>query len=544
MLTTYINHFPGGFEPTDEQLELLNGIEKAFKAGKKIVICCAPTGSGKSFIAKTLAGVSGKPTQIFSNLIESYDAFKKDFDGSYTYASECQAEPAFGAYALTITKNLQDQYLDLFKDTSILKGKTNYRCDIDDNFDTEIAPCTFAPKIKDQCWIENRCPYYNARKETLLSSFAALSYKMFFALPDHVKRKNFLVCDEASELEDELIRHFSAEVVYDKLDSYNIAYKTLVTDNQQRARNWVTELATTILETLNEMTNKASSKTKLVALTQTEQIKFNYLKNLHRSLTTLLTLWNKGEYIVEIDSKDVLITPLKADFLSDSVFSFADKIVLLSATIIDHKNFAKSLGIKDYAYIEVDSSFDAKKSPIYISTKYKLNYKTLKNALPGVCEQIKRILEHHKDDKGIIHTHSFEITEFVRSRVNSVRLLFRDTNSTNEDILKKHMEAQDPTVLVSPSLSYGVDLRDDLARFQIIIKLPFPSLASKRVKQLFELDRDWYENKMLNTIVQASGRATRNKDDYSSTYILDGNFVNVVTKSKNKLPKHFIERIH
>ena len=544
MIGSYIEHFPVGYVPTGEQVKIINGIEKAFNSKKKFVICCAPTGSGKSFVAKTLQGLSKPPTEEFRRLITSYDAYKKEFDGGYTYSAECLEEPSFGSFVLTITKTLQDQYQQLFDDITVLKGKTNYRCDIDDNFDTELAPCTFVPRIKDQCWSENRCPYYNARNDVLTSTLAALNYKMFFSLPDHVKKKNFIVCDEASELEDEIIRHFSAEVIYEKLDNYDIPYKTLITDNNQRALNWITELVTNILDVLNDLTSKATSKTRPVSLSQSEQIKYTYLKNLHRSLTSLISLWSKGEYIIEVDAKRVLITPLKADFLSDSLFSYGEKVVLLSATIIDHKNFARSLGIKDYEYIEVGSNFDPKKSPIYVSSKYKLNYKTLKSALPGICQQIDQILDHHKEDKGIIHTHTFEITEFIRSKVNSNRLLIRSTNATNEDILKKHMDDKNPTVLVSPSLTYGIDLADELARFQIIVKLPFPSLASKRVKQLFETDKDWYENKMLNAIVQASGRATRNKDDYSITYILDGNFVNVIAKSASKLPKHFIERIH
>jgi len=543
-LNNIINYFPDTFEPLPGQIKLLDGIEKAFKSGKRIIICSAPTGSGKSFIAKTLANISDKPTQEFRRLITSYDAYKKDFDGSYTYSSECIEEPPAGTFALTITKNLQDQYQQLFTDASILKGKTNYTCDVDNNFDTELAPCTFAPRIKDQCWSENRCPYYNARNETLLADFAALNYKMFFALPGHVKRKNHIVCDEASELEDELIRQFSADIVYDKLDSYNVPYKTLITDNKERTQNWITELAANVLDVLEQLSLRATSKTSSVALTQSEQIKYSYLKNLHRSLTSLLTTWNKGEYVIENDSKHVLITPLKADFLSHHIFDYADKIILLSATIIDHKNFAKSLGIKDYEYIEVESNFDSSKSPIYISSKYKLNYKNLKTSLPYICQYIDQILNAHKNDKGIIHTHTYEIADFIRQRVSGNRLLIRDTNNTNEDILKEHYESLDPTVLVSPSLVYGVDLKDDLARFQIIVKLPYPSLASKRVKQLFEIDKEWYENKMLNSIVQAAGRSTRSKDDYSSTYILDGNIANILLRSKNKLPRHFIDRVH
>jgi Rad3-related DNA helicase len=60
---------------------------------------------------------------------------------------------------------------------------------------------------------------------------------------------------------------------------------------------------------------------------------------------------------------------------------------------------------------------------------------------------------------------------------------------------------------------------------------------------MFDMDKNWYENKMLNSIVQACGRATRSKHDYSTTYILDGNIVNVLKRSKDKLPQYFIDRV-
>lgn len=543
MAVSLISQFPISFTPSKLQIDVINRIEKAFNTGKKFVVCCAPTGSGKSFIAKTLANASTMPSKTFEQLIRSYDAYKMDFDGNYSYEQECKDEPAFGTFALTITKSLQDQYQELFNDTNLLKGKTNYVCDIDKNYDAELAPCTFAPTLRDNCWAENRCPYYNARNEAMLANFAALNYKMFLSLPSHIKQKNFLICDEASELEDELIRQFSAEINYEKLDNYNISCDILVTDNRDRAYNWIGVLLENITNELTAFLNKANKKQNLIS--QSEKIKYQFLKNMHRSLTIISTHWHECEFVIDIDSKRVILTPLHANTLSKYIFNHGEKVVLMSATIIDHKHFAKSLGITDYEYVEVDSTFDPAKSPIYISSKYKLNHKTLNNALPGICEQIRTIIDHHKTDKGIIHTHSNDITSFIKDRLKSnKRLLCRDTNNTNEEILKIHSESVDPTILVSPSLVYGIDLKDDLARFQIIVKLPFLPLSSKRIKRLFDLDSAWYENKMLNAVVQASGRATRNKDDYSSTYILDGNFINVVKRAKGKLPKYFIDRIH
>ena len=542
MFSRYLSHFPQEYSPSDQQIKLIKGVERAFNRGKKFVICCAPTGTGKSFLAKTLAGISSPATDKFKESIQSYSAYKQDFAGNYISEIDCLSQPPFGTFALTITKSLQDQYLKLFPDTDILKGKSNYICDVDPHFDVETAPCVLVPKIRDECWEKNRCPYYNARNNALLSKFAVLNYKMFLALPNHVKRKNFIICDEASELEDELIKQYSAEVNYDRLRAYGIDCKTLITDSKDKARTWLCEYIFQISEQINTLINRVNKKHR--TLSQPEKIKLQYLKNAHNSLTTVDTLWRDCEYIIDKDAKKVLLTPLRADKLTKFIFNHADNILLMSATIIDHKNFAKTLGITDYEYVEVESDFNPEKSPIYVSSQNKLNYKNLTNTLPAICEQIKTIIDHHKNEKGIIHTHSKDITNFIKTKLEgNKRFLFRDETANNEAILKEHYETDFPTILVSPSLSFGVDLKDSLARFQIIIKLPFPPLSSKHIKKLFDTDKDWYENKMLNALVQACGRATRSKNDFSTTYILDGNIVNALKRTKHKLPKSFIDRI-
>ena len=542
MFSRYLSHFPQEYSPSDQQIKLIKGVERAFNRGKKFVICCAPTGTGKSFLAKTLAGISSPATDKFKESIQSYSAYKQDFSSNYISEIDCLSQPPFGTFALTITKSLQDQYLKLFPDTDILKGKSNYICDVDPHFDVETAPCVLVPKIRDECWEKNRCPYYNARNNALLSRFAVLNYKMFLALPSHVKRKNFIICDEASELEDELIKQYSAEINYDRLRAYGIDCRTLITDSKDKVRTWLCENIFQISEQINTLINRVNKKHR--TLSQPEKIKLQYLKNAHNSLTTVDTLWRDCEYIVDKDIKKVLLTPLRADKLTKFIFNHADNVLLMSATIIDHKNFAKTLGITDYEYVEVESDFSPEKSPIYVSSQNKLNYKNLTNTLPAICEQIKTIIDHHKNEKGIIHTHSKDITNFIKAKLEgNKRFLFRDETANNEAILKEHYETDFPTILVSPSLSFGVDLKDNLARFQIIIKLPYPPLSSKHIKKLFDTDKDWYENKMLNALVQACGRATRSKNDFSTTYILDGNIVNALKRTKHKLPKSFIDRI-
>ena len=112
----------------------------------------------------------------------------------------------------------------------------------------------------------------------------------------------------------------------------------------------------------------------------------------------------------------------------------------------------------------------------------------------------------------------------------------------NDVLIKKHMESRTPTVLLSPSMSEGISLDDDLARFQIIVKLPFASMADPRVKAKMK-EGKWYVNQMLKEIMQASGRATRSEEDHSVTYVLDSSFPFFIEQCKNELPKWFVDRI-
>jgi Rad3-related DNA helicase len=234
--------------------------------------------------------------------------------------------------------------------------------------------------------------------------------------------------------------------------------------------------------------------------------------------------------------------PLKVNNLSNHLFKYADKVILMSATIIDPNNFCKSLGIDKFKYVEAESSFKAENAPIYCNTKFKLNYHNLKRNLPKVVDQIQEICNFHKNDKGIIHTHNNTITSHLSDNLTNKRFLIREPGVRNEMILEQHTLNNDPTVLISPSMSHGVDLKDNLARFQIIVKAPYLPTKDKRIERLMKEDFDWYTNKMLCSLIQSCGRGVRSHKDHCITYILDGAIVESVVNNKHKLPKYFIDR--
>jgi hypothetical protein len=116
-------------------------------------------------------------------------------------------------------------------------------------------------------------------------------------------------------------------------------------------------------------------------------------------------------------------------------------------------------------------------------------------------------------------------------------------DGNNEKLLRKHSRSKEATVLVSPSLTTGADLKDDMSRFQIIVKLPWPSLVDKRVKKKIEDDSDWYATEIFKTLIQATGRSTRSENDWSITYVLDSSFYHWVYKFKHWFNKYFLKRI-
>jgi hypothetical protein len=536
-----IEHFPKDFQPLTQQIDLLNQIDDAFNRGYKFVICCAPTGSGKSFLSKTLSNASKEPSSEFTELIESNSAFIVDRFGVYPKSKECKAEPAFGAFALTITKSLQDQYTNLFQDSASLKGKTNYICDVDNNYMVDFAPCLFQQGLKESCILNSKCHYYNSRKEMLTNKLGVLNYSMFLSLPDHVKKRQYIVCDEASEIEDELVKRFSRFLNYKILKRLGYKPLDIPVENYKKFRIWLGELVIRLGDETEDL-KKQFTKKKGGKISESDVQRYKLFSNLLSQMQTTTDTWEDCEYIIENTLDGISLKPLRVDNLAKNIFDYADKVLLMSATIIDAENFAKTLGIRNFKYIEVDSTFDPKNAPIYATTKNKLNYKNLKEKLPLLKDTIKKICDAHKNVKGVIHTHTMEITQFLKDNIDDPRFLFRLDGANNEQIIKMHIESKEPTVLVSPSMTYGVDLKEDLARFQIVAKASFMPLNDERIKKLFKEDPQWYTNKMLNHLIQACGRGVRTKNDKCVTYILDGSITDTILRNVNKLPKYFVKR--
>jgi Rad3-related DNA helicase len=161
--------------------------------------------------------------------------------------------------------------------------------------------------------------------------------------------------------------------------------------------------------------------------------------------------------------------------------------------------------------------------------------------LPILCNFIEEILKMHPEEKGIIHATNFKIAEYIRANVKNKRLIVQDRGADRGILLQHHIESIEPSVIVSPSMTEGVDLKDDLSRFQIFCKLPFPPLTDEMVKRKLEIEPKFYPYTTSQVIMQAVGRSIRNEKDYAVTYILDSCADDFFNKNSNYFPKSFRE---
>ena len=106
------------------------------------------------------------------------------------------------------------------------------------------------------------------------------------------------------------------------------------------------------------------------------------------------------------------------------------------------------------------------------------------------------------------------------------------------ELFKKKKDA----VLMGPSLLEGLDLKDDISRFQIFFKVPYPNLNEPLIKAKLNTSNEWYDWKTGISIMQGVGRSVRSESDWAITYILDASFKNLINK-KGFFPPSFLERI-
>lgn len=519
-----------------QQEEVINfALDTFLKSDKKFAIIEAPTGSGKSGCGITIAKYLAKHMRL-------ENGFEK------------------GAWFITTQKTLQDQYMRDFsppKNTLYsIKSASNYQCEYfkknkcSDSLHLlkEADPDS---KFYNKCYYG--CCYKDAKRKFLNSELSITNFPYFLTESTYIKKivpRQLLICDEAHNVEAEISSFFEI-LVSEKFASGILDVDMPTITNQDEAVKWVKEQykpslyakIESIKEELRELqytgqeeteeARKVASKKEKLDQHRTKINKFLLLYSKDNWVFNLIPSWNRSGRKLEFKTIDI------SQYSKECLFRFGQKILLMSATILDKDAYCESVGIdpNDAEFISIDSTFPKDNMPVYFLPSGDMSKRNLKNSLPIMTEMVKEILSQHKNEKGIIHTRTFNIANYIKENIKSKRLIVH-SGENREEVLEKYLNTEG-TVLVSPSHTEGLDLKDDLSRFQIICKIYWPYLGDELVKRRMKKYKHWYSYQAVKSLIQARGRSIRTEKDYAATYILDDAFDRLYSKNLRLFPEHF-----
>ena len=537
------------YKPRKEQKEALSFIESEYQKNKlnKFFLLNLPVGSGKSHLALMIA-----------------DWYKKNVNRMARVD------------IITNSKILQDQYSGEYESICDLKGKENYECQ---SYSCSCAQGSEFNRLnKTSC---ESCPYSNARESyisggiSLTNFYLYILYAMYNPKLMESRDARVLIVDEAHEFDDVMSDFVSikiTEAIVKKFkfsNEYEIMKRLKGVTSIANYVEFLRFLASEILTTIESMENGMSSaprnvkedkrdlKISKVLKTKNMDVKIMQLATDLKQYQTKIEIFlkeykeNPNNWVLETNyneklrQKELSLEPIWAyDYLDKYVFSHYDMVILMSGTILDKNLFCQlnGLDVTKAVYYSIRSPFNPKNRPIYYMPVGKMSYKSKEETFKKYIPYIQKLLDKYKNKKGIIHTNSFELAKWIEGSIKDSRLIFHD--STNKDeMLRFHKESDKPTVIVSPSMDTGVSFDNDDARFQIIAKVPYPSLGSQKNKLRQSNNPDWYSWKTVSGIVQMTGRPVRSNLDYADTIIIDGSFGDVIKHSSQFLPDWIQEAI-
>lgn len=234
-----------------------------------------------------------------------------------------------------------------------------------------------------------------------------------------------------------------------------------------------------------------------------------------------------------------------AEYVRQYFLSRADRFLFLSATVLDVHTFAKSIGVdaKEVYYITMGSNFPVENRRVHLYPAADMSWKAQGRDNDRLETTLRSILRKHAGQRGIIHTHTGKLVDFIQERLGAEfgrRLICQSGKVKREDLLLQHAESRDG-ILVAPAMHEGLDLKGDLSRFQILLKVPWPDMKDPQIAARMKVDPDWYSWLALLKFVQSCGRSVRSETDYAETYVLDTGAKNFCRRTQGNMPKWFLE---
>jgi len=398
------------------------------------------------------------------------------------------------------------------------------------------------------------CPYYDQRNKGLVASHSIFNYANFllFLGMKILPKRELLILDEGHQIEDQIIKHLGISITRRTLQKFipTDLLDDITLDYASKIEDWI-KLLVDLDQLILNSTSTIRSKTVMMEAEA-------YLQRLNL-LIEAITLCPKNWIVTDIqregigtvDSnkiKKIEFKPLDVSPYCKWLLEKCSRTLIMSATILDIDTFCRNIGLDriKVKFIQADSDFPLENRPIYQMDIARLNFNSirLETTQRMIANAVDMIMLIHKKDKGIIHTTSYEQIRFIQKYIsndNRIRLIYTDPERPREEVTSEHFKSTRPTVLISPSLHTGLDLKNQRSRFQILIKVPYPSKGDKWINAKMRRDSLWYNWQTGMKMIQAYGRSVRSKDDWAKTYVLDSYFREFV--NRNVLPDWFTKAI-
>lgn len=233
------------------------------------------------------------------------------------------------------------------------------------------------------------------------------------------------------------------------------------------------------------------------------------------------------------DEYEITLKPVYVDrFLDRNVWNRSDKAILSTATLPFRnrpKKWIQRIG-RDPANAKVISKpmpFPAENRQVRADFMIgSMSGGGVDEHWDEIVERVREIGRRHPNEKGLVHTVSYDRAERLHQALPQLTMYHDPDNMLEAAGMIEKWQRSDKQMLLTPSMTEGVDLHDDLCRFQILLKVPYRNISDPRVNYLIneENDWEWYHDVAAREIIQSIGRAVRSADDHATYYVLDSKF--------------------
>ena len=518
------------------QERALADVRDAFAAGNDVVLVRAPTGSGKSLLARAVMGSARE------------------------VADAAPSEPTDAYYTTPQVSQLDDVASDdLLEDLKVIRGKSNYDCVLPGEHDTPVdrAPC--ARERGFDCSIKHRCPYFSDRAIASSGRFAAmtLAYFMRTAGSEVFRKRDVVVIDEAHGLAEWAEMYATIDLSPERVPVWD---DVGVPDVERDAGDDEDALDRTarFVESLRDVAKRARDElTGRPELSREEVARRDRLGELISELGWFLEdyrdLDSPTTWVVDQpdgEGSAIAIKPLDpARYLRHTVWDRGERFALLSATILSKEAFCRGVGLDpgNVALVDVDHTFPLANRPLFDVTRGSMTYEHRDETVPKIARLIVRLMAEHPDEKGLIHAHSYDIAGRLVERLGEFGVaarVRRHTRANRDAELEAWKASTDPEVFVAVKMEEALDLEGDLCRWQVVCKAPYRNTNDSRVaRRLADGQWAWYHRTALRTVIQACGRVVRAPDDYGVTYLADDSLLDLFDRAAADTPSWFRDQI-